>query len=375
MKKKIFFLSNLDSFFLSHRLDIGKKMLQKGYEVHIGTEFTKYEKKFMKLGFKTHKINFYRNSFNFLKNIHSIIQIFFLLKKNKPDILHLISLKPIIFGGVISFISPVKSLVLSITGLGSMFIDNNYFSKIRKSIFNFFYRIVFLYPNLRVILQNNDDLNYLVKKSKLKKKDVEIIRGSGVNLNLFKFSKISKGTLNILMASRIIRDKGIFEYIEAIKYLKKKKFNAKFLLIGDIDTENPSAISNSLIKDWERKKLIKYLSHQNNIKKYIKKSSMVILPSYREGFPKILMEAAACGRAVITTNVPGCRDAIINKVTGIKVPVKNSHAIANAILKISKKRSILKKMGKSARIHAEKNFDINNVVSKHIYIYKKIFNE
>ena len=250
MKKKIFFLCNLDSFFLSHRIDIGKKMLQEGYEVHIGTEFTKYEKNFVKLGFKTHRINFYRNSFNFLKGIHSVIQIFFLLKKNKPDILHLISLKPIIFGGLISFISPVKSLVLSVTGLGSMFIDNNYFSKMRKIIFSFLYRIVFLYPNLKVILQNNDDLSYLVKKSKLKKKDVEIIRGSGVDLNLFKFSKIPKGTLTILMASRIIRDKGVLEYIEAVKYLKKKKFNAKFLLIGDIDTENPSAISYSLIKNW-----------------------------------------------------------------------------------------------------------------------------
>ena len=374
MKKKIFFLSNLDSFFLSHRIDIGKKMLKEGYEVHIGTEFTKYEKDFVKLGFKTHKINFYRNSFNFLKGIHSIIQIFFLLKRIKPDILHLISLKPIIFGGLISFVSPVKYLILSVTGLGSMFIDNNYFSKIRKTIFNFLFKLIFLFPNLKVILQNNDDLNYLVKNSKLKKKDVEIIRGSGINLNLFRYSKIPKGTFTILMASRIIRDKGIFEYIEAIKYLKKIKFNAKFMLIGDIDTENPSAIPNSLIKKWERKKLIKYLTHQIDIKKYIKKSSLVVLPSYREGFPKILMEAAACGRAVITTNAPGCRDAVINYITGIKVPVKNSYAIANAILNISKKRNLLKKMGKRARLHAEKNFDINDVVSKHLYIYKKFIN-
>lgn len=117
------------------------------------------------------------------------------------------------------------------------------------------------------------------------------------------------------------------------------------------------------------------MRYQNNIQRYIKKSSLVILPSYREGFPKIIMEAAACGRPVITTNVPGCRDAVINKVTGIKVPVKNYRAIANAILKVSKKRNTLKKMGKRARLHAEKNFDINNVVSKHIYIYKRIFNK
>jgi glycosyltransferase involved in cell wall biosynthesis len=375
MKKKIFFLVNIDSFFLSHRFAIAQKLLRKGYEVHIATEFTKHKTYFIKSGFKIHNIKFYRNSYNLFKAIYSLTQIFFLLKKNKPDILHLISLKPIIFGGLISFVTPVKFLVISITGLGSMFINDSIFHKFRERIFNFFYKIVFLFPNLKVILQNKDDFNYLIKKSNLKRKDVEIIKGSGVNLNLFKFSSITKGPPVILMASRIIKDKGVIEYIEAIKYLKKLNFNGIFFLIGDIDIENPSAISDSLVKYWKSKKLINYLSHQNNIQKYMKKSSLIVLPSYREGFPKVLMEAAACGRAIITTNVPGCKDAIIDNVTGILIPAKNPTAIAKAILKIFKKRTILKKMGKAAREHAQKNFNINDVVSKHLYIYKKLLND
>ena len=255
MKKKIFFLVNTDSFFLSHRFDIARKMIKKNYEVHIGTEFSKYKSLFLKLGIKTHKVNFYRNSYNLLKAINSLMDVFFLLKKIKPDILHVISIKPIIFGGLISFITPVKSLVISVSGLGSMFINQGFFYSLREYIFKTLYKIIFLFSNLKVILQNKDDLNYLIKKSNLKKKDVEIIRGSGVDLNNFKFSNIPKGPPIILMASRIIKDKGVFEYIEAIKLLKKKNFNGKFFLIGDIDNENPSAISNSLIRLWKRKKI------------------------------------------------------------------------------------------------------------------------
>ena len=374
MKKKIFFLVNTDSFLVSHRFDIAKKMIRSNYDVHIGTEFTKYKLLFVKLGFKVHNINFYRSSFNLFKAIHSLIQIFFLLKKIKPDILHVISIKPIVFGGLISFITPVKSLVVSVTGLGSMFINKGIIHKLREHLFRRFYKIIFLFPNLKVILQNKNDLNYLVKNSNLKRKDIEIIKGSGVNLNKFKFSIIPKEPIIILMASRVIKDKGVLEYIQAIKYLKEKNFKGKFFLIGNIDSENPSAISNALIDKWRKKNIIIYLKHQKNIQKYIKKSSIVVLPSYREGFPKILMEAAACGRPVITTNVPGCKDAVINQVTGDLIPVKKFKPLASSILKLSKKRNILRKMGRAARIHAVKNFDVNDIVSMHFSIYKKILN-
>lgn len=170
MKKKIFFLVNTDSFLVSHRFDIAKKMIRSNYDVHIGTEFTKYKLLFVKLGFKVHNINFYRNSFNLFKAIHSLIQIFFLLKKIKPDILHVISIKPIVFGGLISFITPVKSLVVSVTGLGSMFINKGIIHKLIEHLFRRFYKTIFLFPNLKVILQNKNDLNYLVKNSNLKKK-------------------------------------------------------------------------------------------------------------------------------------------------------------------------------------------------------------
>ena len=370
--KKIVFLVNTDSFFISHRLPIAKQLLKSGFEVHIATEFTKYRSQLKKIGFKTHEINFYRNSFNFFNIIISTFQIFFMLRAIKPNIFHLISIKPIILGGIVSFFSPINSLVISITGLGSMFLHKGILNKFREYIIINLYKLIFMHPKLIVILQNNYDKKYLIHNSNLNKKKIKIIKGSGVNLKNFDFSKIKYKLPTILMASRIIGDKGVKEYVNAAQYLKKENFKGKFLLIGDIDFANPSAISKNQINEWKKNKLISYFKHKKNIKKYIKKSTIVVLPSYREGFPKILMEAAACGRPVIASNVPGCKDAVLNNITGFLVPVKNYISLAIAIKKLSLNRNKLNKIGKAARKHAIENFNVKDVVSSHLSIYKTL---
>ena len=372
MSKKIIFLANIDKFLVSHRLPIAKQLLLDGYDVYIATEFTKYQNKLKRLGFKTYNIKFSRNSLNLFKMFIPFFQIFILLLKIKPSILHLISLKPIIFGGLLTFVSPVKSVVISITGLGSLYLKKNFFYKAREKILNYFLRVIFILPNLNVILQNKSDLKYLIKETGLKKNKSKIIKGSGVDLKKFKYSKLNYKIPTILMASRIIKDKGVIEFIKAASYFKKKKIKAKFYLIGNIDKENPSVVNKKLLDYWTKNKLVNYLQHQQDIEKYIKKCAIVVLPSYREGFPKILMEAAAIGRPVITTNVPGCRDAILKNVTGILIPVKNYIALAKAIERLCKNKKKLKKIGIAARKHAVKNFNVIDIVSQHISIYKKI---
>ncbi len=371
-KKKILFLSNLDSFFISHRLEVGKSMLKEGYDVHIATEFTKYKNKLSKMGFKTHHINFNRNSLNLIKSIKPLLQIFLLYKNLNPNLVHHISLKPMVFGGFATLFTPIKSVVASVTGLGSIYLGNGIGFKIKKIIINLILFILFLKKNLRVIVQNYSDYKYLVNKTKIKKFKLVIIKGSGIDLKRFKYSKIKVKNPFILMASRLIADKGIYEYIFSIKHLKKSGFKGKFFLVGDIDFENPSAIKYSELNLWKKEKIINYHKHTNKIQNYIKKSSIVVLPSYREGFPKILLEAAACGRPVITTKVPGCKDAIINGKTGILIPPKNYIELAKAIKFLSTDKKRLKLMSRNSRKYAEQNFNVRNVVSKHIQIYKSL---
>ena len=159
-----------------------------------------------------------------------------------------------------------------------------------------------------------------------------------------------------MFPSRIISHKGIFEFINAVKILKRKNIKAKFVLVGDIDTENPSSVKLSIVKKWEEENLIENWGYKKNMSNIINSALIVVLPSYREGFPKVLIEAAACGRPSITTNVPGCKDAVINNHTGILVPVKNSIMLANEIQKLLNDRVKIKKMSSNARKHALKKF-------------------
>ena len=372
MKKIFIYLVNVDSFFVSHRLNVAKKVLNSGYEVHIATEFTKYRNKLNKMGFITHDISFKRNSINIFNLITCFYQIYKLFLKIKPNLVHLISAKPIIFGGINSYIASIDAMVISITGLGSIFVRDNFFSKILRKIIITVYKLIFRHPNIKVILQNKNDLRYLIKNSNLNKKKTEIIGGMGVNLNKFKPIKSNYNFPLILMASRIIGDKGVYEFINSAKILNKKKFVGKFYLVGDTDLNNPSNIKEEEIKIWIKNKIIKYYKYQSNIYKILKKSTIVVLPSYREGFPKILMEAAACGKPIITTNVPGCRDAIINGVTGILVKPKNFKNLAKAIYELSNDKKKLSYMGKNARKFAEKNFDTKYIVDKHLQIYNSL---
>lgn len=376
MKKSILFLINLDTFFVSHRLDIGKKLLDLGYEVHVACKFIKYEKKLLNLGFKIHKINFKRKSFDLINFIGSIISILIILLKIKPQILHIVSIRSIVLGGLASLFTSVNSIVFSITGIGSIYIQSSFSSKIRFYIVNFLLKIIFKNTNSKkvFIFQNKDDLKFFKKLAKIKRKDYFIIKGSGIKINKNnKYLKIQNKVLKVLMASRLIADKGVYEYIDAAKLCRKLKLNFEFLLIGDTDPGNPSNINIKKIKKLHKQKILKYLPYQNNILKFIRKSSIVVLPSYREGFPKVLIEAASQGRPVITTNVPGCRDAVVNRKTGFLIPVKNSTILAKTIIKLSSNKKLLNQMGKNSLKYAIKNFNINDVVHKHIKIYQRLF--
>ena len=374
MKKKILFLVNIDTFFVSHRIEIAKRLLKLGYEVHIATNFVKYKKKLSKIGLITHQIDFTRKSFHIANIFKCIVKIILVLTKVKPNIFHLISIRSIIVGGLASFFVPIKSFVFSITGIGSIYLNNSLISVIRRFLINFCLKLIFLRSKnkSKFIFQNRDDINFLRSIYSIKKKDIITIKGSGIKIKNKKFIKIKNKIPKILMASRIIADKGVSEFIGAANLCKKLNFKAKFLLIGDIDPGNPSKFDLQSIKKLQKNQILKYLPHQEFIFKYIRDSSLVVLPSYREGFPKILIEAASLGRPVITTNVPGCRDAIIKNKSGILVPIKNSKALALAIIKIANDNKLLNKMGKFALSYAKKFFNIDDVVNHHIKVYKKL---
>ena len=367
MKKKILFIVNADWFFCSHRLNIGVEAIKNNYEVHLATKFTGCEEKLIPLGFKIHPITFDRGS-NLIKTAKSFFQIFFLIKKIKPDIVHAVTLKPIIFGGFAAKFLTNLSFVASVSGLGYLFISSDLKALILKFFAKFFIRLAFSKENLKVIFQNQEDLKEISRMCNLNFKKTILIKGSGVDLNFFKPLRKEPNSKNILFASRLLKSKGLLEFIKSAKVMNSSDFT--FLVAGMLDKENPDCISEKQINDWERNGIIKYCGYIKNMRDLISDSKVVVLPSYYgEGLPKILIEAAACGKPIITTDHQGCRDAIIPNKTGILIPPRDTKALTSALKKLLNSPDLCKKMGLAARNYAIENFDIKSVNEKHLRIY------
>ncbi len=372
---KLVILTNNLSFFCSHRLPIAEAAINKSFDVVVGYgELGDADPKILEQkGIKTSFVPMKRGSINFLKDIKSLFKIWFFFKREKPDIVHLVTIKPYLYGGIIARLLSVPALVSAVSGLGSLFIYKDIKSKIIRFLLYPIYALAFNHFNQTVILQNQEDTNVLTEWGVLNRNKVQILKGSGIELDNFKNFKDAPGIPIVCFASRLLIDKGVNEFIAAAKILKERKIEARFFLAGDLDTQNPSGLNANDIKKIREEGSVEILGFQKDISSLYSKSHIVCLPSYREGFPKALMEAAGASRAVVTTDVPGCRDVIIPNKTGLMVPVKNSEALANAIQDLINNPKKRKKMGEEGRELAKKEFDIKNIVQAHLEIYKNLY--
>ena len=372
MKNKILYIVNLDKFFVSHRLPIACAIKNLGFEVHIAAKLTDYASILKKNGFVLHNLEIDRGSISIISNIITFIKILKLIFSIRPNLLHLITIKPILFGSIISYFFNDISTIASVSGLGHVFSNKGKNSSFTQKFIIQFYKLALMNKKNKIIFQNLEDKKKLMDISNLNENNLKLISGSGVDLNTF-FPKNNKiNTPIVLFAGRLLISKGIIDFIEAAKYTD----NIRFVIAGEYDYENPDCIDPKFINRNEEEGIIEYWGYSRQMEEIINKCSIVILPSYYgEGLPKILIEAAACGKPIITTDHPGCRDAIINSKTGLLVPIKDPKSIANAIKKLVYSKDTLSSMGKAARLFAEEKFSIESVIKAHIDIYKEALKE
>ena len=369
--KKILFVVNIDSFFISHRLPIALELLKKNYEVHLATTITKHYDFLVGLGIKVHKLNLSRSKINFFTNLKEFFYVNNIIRKVKPDLIHFITIKPILFGSLACKFYKIPSIVLSISGMGYVYTDIKLKQLLIKIILDFILKFSLKNPKAFFIFQNIDDQSYYIKRFKLNFHNTILIPGSGVNTKKIQYKEIDLKNNNIFMACRLLKHKGVLEYIKAAEILKMHKPKINFYLAGNIDLDNPAKINVEYIKKYHDKGIIIFLGWSSNIIKDIQKSNIVVLPSYREGMPKFLLEAAACGRPIITTDVPGCRDAITEK-TGFLIEVRNPNALAESIKKLINNVHDQKKMSIQSRKLAIEKFDISKVIEAHMKIYNEL---
>jgi len=373
LKKKLLFIVNVDWFFLSHRLPIAIEAQNQGYEVHIAVSVTDKLESLESHGFIVHPLTLDRSSTGLMGGVKTFIEIFQILRDIRPHIVHLVTIKPVLLGGIATRLSGVPAMVAAIPGLGTLFISNNSRISVLRYFVQKLYSFALGHSNSVIIVQNSDDKSILLDMQAIKSEQVRLIRGSGVDLKDYSIELEPAGTAVITMAARLLRDKGVYEFVEAARLINAGGIDAEFRLIGDIDPGNPTTITEAELQQWRQEGCVKILGFRDDIARQYAQSNIVCLPSYyREGLPKCLVEAAACGRAVVTTDMPGCRDAIEPDKTGLLVPPRDAAALADAIQRLIENPELRYKMGEEGRKLAEQEFAIEKIVNEHLIIYKEL---
>jgi glycosyltransferase involved in cell wall biosynthesis len=378
--KRILFVVNAPEYFISHRLAIAQEAQAQGYRVHVasaagnGVESggTDAIQLIEDNGFSYHKVALNRGGQNPLIEMQAIFRLFLLMRRIKPDLVHLITIKPVLYGGIAARLAGVTSMVAAVAGLGTVFLAQSPIARLRRWLVTRLYRSVFRHKNLVVIFQNPDDQSALVDLNLIVRKRTRIIRGSGVQVIDYPYHPEPVGVPVVAMAARLLKDKGVYEFVDAARLLRDRGVEIEMRLIGSPDRGNPSSVSEQDVARWAAEGFVQLVGFRNDIAEQYAQANIVCLPSYREGLPKSLVEAAACGRSVVTTDVPGCRDAITPGDTGMLVPVKNSVALADAIQELVENAERRNQMGSAGRRLAEEVFAIEKVVEQHMSIYREL---
>jgi len=373
MKKKILYIVNVDYFILSHRLPILCEAIDQGFDVHVACANTGKFKELESHGFNMHRISMDRKSMNPFLLIGNFFEIFFLIKAINPSILHLLTIKPIVLGGLSSLVLKIKKIVVSITGFGFIFASERLLIRIIRVAIKKIYKIVLARENVIIITQNTEDRLNILNITSANSENVHLIKGTGIDMLKVGYKPLPNSYKKIVfMASRLLKDKGVKEFLDASNILFNRSDEIYFYLAGDIDQNNPESFSYEELQDMKTQySNVNFMGQISNVLDVLNDSYISILPSYREGFPKFLSESASVGRPIITTDVAGCRDAVIHGETGILIPVKNSVDLAKEIEFLVDNDSVARKFSIAARRFAENELDLNGVLEKHITIYKQ----
>ena len=365
-EKKIIICSNYAWTIYNFRMPLIKRLKLEGYEVIILTQFDGYEK-LIKLNVdRIEPLFISRKGINPFIDIFTVLDLIRYFIKFKPDILLLFSIKPVIYGSIAAHLTKVKSIV-TITGLGTVFISNNWLTKIVKIL----YKLALKNCSI-IFFQNKDDRNLFVNQSIARLKLCHLIPGSGIDLKIFSYKRPPKSSNTVfLLVARMLADKGVEEFVNAARKIKSNYPKTRFQLLGPLGVENRTAISIAKMNEWQLEGCIEYLGETDDVASYIEKSCCVVLPSYREGTSRVLLEAAAIGRPLIATNVPGCKEVIENGVNGFLCMPRDYVSLSMCIEQMIKLSYDKRKyMGIMGRRKVENEFDKDIVCNLYIQAIK-----
>lgn len=369
---RLLFVVNDAAFFVSHRLSLAVAAQRSGYEVHVATNAGSASEQIRGAGITHHPIPLSRSGSHPIAELRAVFAIAALYRQIAPDLVHLVTIKPVLYGGVLARLLGVPRVVAAIPGFGFVFLSQGWKATLRRRVVIGLYRAALRHRRLTMIFQNPQDRADMLRYVALDSRNAVLIPGSGVDITQFGPPVRTSGPPNVVMASRLLRDKGTREFVAAATALKARGVRAAFHLAGATDPGNPATISDDELAAWLGSGTVEVHGHTSDIPGLFRTANVVVLPSYREGLPKVLIEAAAASSAVVTTDVPGCRDAIVPDVSGLLVPPRDAAALADAIESLVSDPARCAAMGAAGRSLAVERFAIERIVAQHLDVYASL---
>lgn len=366
---RLLIVVNDAAFFLSHRLPIALGARAAGYDVHVATPRDEASARIEAEGVSFHAIPLSRRGMSPAAELRTIAALTRAYRTIAPDIVHHVTAKPILYGGIAARLARVPAVVHAVSGLGYVFISESRRARGLRQAIRAAYRTATAHPRCAVIFQNDDDRAQF--GDAIRTPHVFMIRGSGVDLERFRPTPLPDGVPLVVLPARMLWDKGVGELVEAARRVKAAGIQARFALVGGIDPGNPAAVRREQIDAWTAEGVVEWWGMRTNMPEVLSHASIVCLPSYREGMPKALLEACAAGRPIVTTDVPGCRDVVGDGQHGVLVPARDASALASALCELLGDRARLEQMAVSAAVVA-KAYSVDEVLAQTLEVYRTL---
>ncbi len=370
---KLLFVVNEAQFFLSHRLPLGLEALARGWEVVVVTAPDTGEMALTRHGFRHIPVPMSRSGFVLMQEHRCYRALKRIYREERPDLVHHVTIKPVIYGSFAARGAEVPAVVNAVPGMGFVFSRRGAVAAVLRALVNTLYRMAFDHPNMRVIFQNTEDLRGFLGHAIVRKDQTVLIRGSGVDLDAFHPCAEPGPPLTFVLVARMLKDKGVYEFAKAAAKVRQQHPEWRFQLAGATDPGNPTSLSEHALRRLEQAYGVTWLGHCEAVPELLKDCHVVCLPTfYREGVPKTLLEASAAGRAMIASDIAGCREVVTDGVTGVLVPPREVDALAEAMLRLGEDAALRARCGRAARDKAEAVFSVVDVVDHTFRVYDEL---
>lgn len=370
-RHRLLFIVNDAAFFLSHRLNIAKAARAQGWDVCVAVPPGAESHRIRAEGFVYHPISLSRRGVYPWEEVRSLVNLWRLIRRVRPDVVHAVAIKPVLYSGIVAPMARVPALVLAVSGLGHVFAARGTLAGFRRALVKAAYRVAFRHRNSRVIFQNPDDRAEL--SCALRMEQAVLIPGAGVNTREFRPFEEQAGRPLVLFASRLLWAKGVADFVEAARLLRARGADARFVLVGLPDPSSAASVPEEILEGWGTEGVIERWGKCADMPGIFRQSAIVCLPSfYGEGIPKVLIEAAACGRPIVTSDWPGCREIVCHEENGLLSPPQNPVRLASALERLLGDSELRRRMGEKGRQMVLERFTEEHVVDATLTLYKEL---